>query len=222
MKAMILGLALMGLVNSALAVDWGELNARIGLLIAKFNALQQNPAERIPAAVLREARGVVLLDRVKAGFVFGGESGGGVAIVKENSGDWSPVAFIRSNGGSVGFQAGGEQEFCMVLLMNSDVTRQLADSTIQFSDEARGTAGSDSAGDKVTFNLPAHSVLVYANRSGFYGGVAFEGGNLSPDRNANEIYYGKPLGMDDILFEPKVAPTQSAEALAHAITVYSQ
>jgi SH3 domain-containing YSC84-like protein 1 len=222
MKAIILGLVLVGLVNSALAVDRGELNAKIGLLIAKFNALQQNPAERIPSAVLRKARGVVLLDRVKAGFVFGGDGGGGVAIVKENSGDWSPVAFVRSTGGSVGFQAGGEEEFCVLLLMNTDVTRQLADSTIQFSDEARGTAGNNSAGAKATFNAPAHSVLVYADRSGFYGGVAFEGNNLAPDRKANEIYYGRPLTMDDILFEPKVAPTKSGEALAHAIRVYSQ
>ena len=222
MKSMITGLIALGLLNSALAADRAELNARIGVLIAKFNAMQQDPAERVPSEVLRQAKGVVLLDRVKAGFMFGGESGGGVAIVKDNSGDWSPAAFIHSAGGSFGFQAGGEEDFCVILLMNSEVAHQLADSKIAFSSEARATAGSDTAGVEDKFNAPPQSVLVYADRSGLYGGVSLKGAGLSPDRKANEIYYGNPVSLYDILFEPKVAVTPTVQSLARAMEVYSR
>ena len=222
MKSMMIGLMTLGLLHSAWGADQAELNARIGVLIAKFNAMQQDPAERVPANVLREAKGVILLDRIKAGFMFGGESGGGVAIVKDDSGNWSPAAFVHSAGGSFGFQAGGEQDFCVILLMNSEAAHQLADSKVSFSSEARATAGGDTAGVEDKFSSPTQSILVYADRSGLYGGVSLKGAGLTPDRKANEIYYGKPVSLYDILFEPKVETTSSDRSLARAIGVYSR
>jgi lipid-binding SYLF domain-containing protein len=222
MKEMILGLALLGFVSSALAVDRAELDGRIRTLTHQFEALQQQPDERVPADVLRRAKGIILLNRTKAGFMFAVQSGGGVAMVKEKSGDWSPAAFIRSNGGSFGFQGGGEQDFCVMLLMNASATRRLTDSTIHFANEARGTAGNNSAGAEKNFDSSHQSVLVYAERSGFYGGVAFKGGTLSADRNANELYYDKFVTLKDILFDHKVEPTDASIGLADKIKAYSK
>lgn len=222
MKVMILGLALLGCVHSALAVNRAELDARIRTLTARFEAMQQLPDRRVPADVLRRAKGVILLNRIKAGFMFAVQSGGGVAMVKDRSGDWSPVAFIRSSGGSFGFQAGGEQDFCVVLLMNSNAVHRLADGTINFANEARATAGNNSAGAEKNINSSNQSVLVYAERSGFYGGVAFKGGTLSADRNANEVYYDRFVTLNDILFDHKVEPTEAARELARTISKYSE
>ena len=222
MKTMMTGLIAFGLLSSAFASDRAELNAQVGILIAKFNAMQQNPVERVPAEALRQAKGVVLLDRIRAGFMFGGEGGRGVAIVKDDSGDWSPAAFIHSAGGSFGFQAGGEEDFCVILLMNSEAAHQLANSKIAFSSEARGTAGNDTASVEDQFNSSTQSVLVYADCSGLYGGVAFKGGDLYPDSKGNESYYGRPVSVYDILFEPKITATPTAQSLAHAIDFYSR
>lgn len=222
MKLTILSLVLLGFVTSALGVDRAELNGRIQALTAKFEALQQLPNKRVPADVLRRAKGIILLNRTKFGFVFAAHSGGGIAMVKDRSGDWSPAAFIRSTGASIGFQGGGEQDFFVMLLMNSNAIHQLTDATINFANEARGTAGNNSAGTEKKLNSPDQSVLVYAERSGFYGGVAVKGGRLSADRTANDVYYDRFVTLRDILFDHKVKPTQPAKELAQKISQYSQ
>ena len=168
----------------------------------------------MPADVLRRAKGIILLNRIKAGFMFAAGTGGGVAMVKEKSGDWSPAVFIRSNEGSFGLQAGGEQDFCVMLLMTAGTTHRLMDSTIQFGNEAHATTGNDSGGAEKKINSDDQSVLVYAARSGFYGGVEFKGGKLSADRNANEIYYDRFVTLHDILFDHKVESTETARELA--------
>ena len=110
----------------------------------------------------------------------------------------------------------------MVLLMNSNAVHRLADGTINFANGARATAGNSSAGAEKNINSSDQSVLVYAERSGFYSGVAFKDGTLSADRNAKEVYYDKFVTLRDILFDHKVEPTEPAEQLAQKISKYSQ
>ena len=97
------------LVSPALADDKAKLEKRIGELTAKFEAMQQKPDKRIPPDVLRNAQGMILLDRTKAGFLFAYQGGFGVAMTKDpNTRQWSSPAFISANDASLGFQIGGE------------------------------------------------------------------------------------------------------------------
>ena len=52
MKRKMLGLMLLGIAGSALAVDRVDLDNRIRTLTAKFEALQREPAKAIPAETL--------------------------------------------------------------------------------------------------------------------------------------------------------------------------
>jgi len=211
---------MLSLAGSVQAASREELDSRIRALTVKFDDMQKDPGSRIPADVLRKAKGIILINLTKGGFVFAVQTGGGVAMVRNKSDEWSPVAFIRSNEGSFGFQAGGEQSFCVLVLMNTNATAQLAKPTVNFGGVARGTAGDNSSGADGNFDSPNQSVLVYARRSGLYGGVAFKGGGLSADRSANEAYYGKPVTLSDILFDRKVEPTETATELAGKISAY--
>ena len=83
MKTLTLGLLLLGLATSALALDKADLDHRIRKLTAKFESMQSNPEKRVPADVLRQAKGVILLDRTKAGFIFAYQGGSGVALFIE-------------------------------------------------------------------------------------------------------------------------------------------
>ena len=145
MKAMLLGLLLLGFIRPVLAVDRAELDDRIRLLTGKFEALQAQPDKRVPADVLRKAQGIVLLDTTKAGFMFAFQGGNGVAMVRDKWGNWSPVAFLNRTEGSFGFQAGGEQNFYVILLMDTNATRVLLKPAIDFGAEAQGTAGDNSS-----------------------------------------------------------------------------
>ncbi|MEW6302590.1 MAG: lipid-binding SYLF domain-containing protein [Verrucomicrobiota bacterium] len=223
MKSFLLGLTLLGFVTSASALDKAQLDYRIRKLTAKFEAMQLKPDKRIPAEYLKQAEGIVLLDRTKAGFIFAYQGGSGVAMVKNGKAkEWSAAAFVEANEASLGFQVGGQQAFVVILLMTTNATQALTESTFEFGGEARGTAGNSSAGEEGKFSSTEHSVLVYIDRSGLYGGAAIKGGALSPDDEANHLYYGKFLTMSKILFDKSLKPTETAVELAKKITEHSK
>ena len=214
---------MMGFAATALAIDKAELDNRIRALTAKFEAMQQKPDKCIPADVLRKAKGIVLLDRTKAGFVFAYQGGSGVAMVRNTKSEkWSPAAFLTANEASLGFQVGGQQSFIVILFMNTNSLRLLTEPNLQFGGEARGTAGDSSVGTEGNVAPQEPSVLVFDDRKGLYGGAAIKGGAITPDDTANGIYYGQALAMNEILFEGKVKPTAAALALAGKIADHSK
>jgi SH3 domain-containing YSC84-like protein 1 len=222
MKTKLIGLLLLGFATAAMAIEPSELDNRIRMLTGKFEAFQQQPGKSIPADVLRHAQGIILLDRTKAGFLFAYQGGAGVAMVKDPKLDkWSPVAFLDANEASLGFQVGGEQHFCIVLLMTTNAAKRLTDQKIDFSGEARGTAGNESTGVQTTAP-EAQSVLVYDDRQGLYAGASIKGGAITPADDANHVYYGQYVSMGDILFGHKVQPSAMGSILAGKIQAYSQ
>jgi lipid-binding SYLF domain-containing protein len=223
MKRTLVGLFLLGFTATVFAIDKVELDNRIRTLTAKFEAMQQKPDKSIPAETLRKARGIVLLDRTKAGFVFAYQGGSGVAMVKNaNAETWSPAAFLTANEASLGFQIGGQQSFIVILFMNTNSIRMLTESSFEFGGEARGTAGDSSAGAEGNVGPHEPSMVVYDDRKGLYGGAAIKGGAIAPDDTANRVYYEKALTMSEILFENKVKPTETTSQLAGKITERSK
>ena len=223
MKTALVGLFVLSFSATVLAIDKAELDNRVRTLTAKFEALQQKPDKSIPAESLRKAKGIVLLDRTKAGFVFAYQGGSGVAMVKDAKTDkWSPAAFLTANEASLGFQIGGQQSFIVILFMNTNSTHLLTEPNVQFGGEARGTAGDSSVGAEGNVAPREPSVLVYDDRKGLYGGAAIKGDAIAPDETANRVYYEKALTMSEILFENKVKPTETAAQLAAKIAERSK
>ena len=224
MRLLITGLFLLGLALSAQAIDKAELDKRIRRMTTKFETMQAKPDKRIPAESLRKAKGVILLDRTKAGFIFAFQGGGGLAMVKDAKSErWSPPAFMSADEASLGFQIGGQQSFVVILLMNTNATRALIDSKVDFGGEASGTAGNSSG--KAEGNATddgTQQTLVYTDATGLYGGAAVKGGAVSPDPEANVAYYGQSLTPQEILFEKKGTPTEAATALAQKLTQSSK
>ncbi len=222
MKATILSFLLLGFATAAFALDQADLDNRVRTLTTEFEAYQQRPDKGVPAETLRNAQGIILLERTKAGFIFAYQGGGGVAMVKDPKlGKWSPIAFLSANEASLGLQVGGEKNFYIILLMTPDATRMLTDPKYNFGGGASGTAGTVTGGvqGNVT-TTPA--VVIYDERNGLYGGAAVKAGSISPDNKANSIYYGQAVTMSDILFNHMVQPTESAASLASKINSESQ
>lgn len=222
MKTILLGLLLLGVVSPVLGVDRAELDDRIRTLTGKFEALQAQSDKRAPADILAKAQGIILLDTTKAGFMFAFQAGGGVAMVKDKWGNWSPVAFLNKKEASFGFQAGGQRSFVVILLMNTNATSRLLKPGFEFGGEAQGTAGNDSGQAEGRFVSPLQSVVIFSDHDGFYGGVSLKSGQLTPAEDDNQIYYGQSVTMSDILFGKKLTPTQSASDLATKIKAWSR
>jgi lipid-binding SYLF domain-containing protein len=128
---------------------------------------------------------------------------------------------VSANEASLGFQIGGEQNFLVILLMNTNVTRLLTEPNFDFGGEARGTAGDESAGVEGSLNKPDQPILIYNDRKGLFGGAAIKGGAIAPDNEANRIYYTQYVTMQDILFDNRVSPTEASKDITGKIIEYS-
>lgn len=221
MKVILLGILIMGLTGSAFAVDRTQLDDRIRSLTAEFTAMQENMKTAVPVSELARAQGIILLDRRGGAFMFGFHTGNGVALARDEKGHWSPAGFVSSTGASLGAQIGGTRDFFVVLLMSPAVTQALKESSMDFGAQAYATGGSQYAGAQATVNS-GPDVLVYSQRHGLYAGASIKGGSISEDTDANHIYYGGPVSMNDILFENQVTPTSASADLIAKIEQFSR
>src|SRR5436305_299874 len=214
-KLLIASLALLVTAAPAVPSHKQALDNRIRALTRKFERMQRKAEKRIPPDVLHKAQGIILLDRVKAGFLFAFQGGGGLAMVKDPKSDqWGPAAFVSANEASLGFQIGGQHSFIVLLFMSADAARVLSQPAFEFGGEARGTGGDASAGVDSIVTSRELAMLVYDEREGLYAGAAIKAGALSPDSDANFAYYRQALTVGDILFGKHVQRSEAASELA--------
>ncbi len=223
MKKTMLGLMLLGFAGTALAVDSAALDSRIQNLTALFQAMQDKPDVAVPPEVLRDAKALVLLDLTKAGLGFAYQHGAGVALVRDPAtGKWSAPGFIEANTASVGPQAGGEQVFCVIALMSTNSNYALTEKNFAPGGEAGATAGYTGGSVQSSASRVGKDAKFYADRNGFFGGADVKFGGISPDDNANTIYYEKDVTMADILFNHSVSRSPAAQELTQAIQEHSK
>src|SRR5215471_1343431 len=215
MKKVMATLLVASVAWAAAGLDKNELDLQADKLLARFETMQSKPDKCVPADVLARCRAIILLDRTKAGFIFAYQGGRGVALVKNKKGKWSPLGWVKADEASLGFQIGGQHSFFAILVMNEESAKTLiADAAFEFGGEAAGTGGHHSNGVEGKVESLERSVMVYSDRFGLYGGAAVKGGAISADYNANRIYYGQRLNLQEVLFDGKVKETPAATRLA--------
>jgi len=223
LKKLIATLLITSIAWAAAALDKKELDLQADKLLTKFEAMQAKPDKRVPADVLAKCKAIILLDRTKAGFIFAYQGGRGVVLVKNKKGKWGPLGWVKADEASLGFQIGGQQAFFVILFMNDESAKTLvADSAFEFGGEASGTGGNQSKGVEGKVESIERSVMVYSDRVGLYGGAAVKGGAISADYDANRIYYGQPLNLQEVLFDKKVKETPAATALSAKIQEFAK
>ena len=164
--------------------------------------------DNIPQDVLDKARCVVVLPSVvKAAFVVGGSYGRGVMVCRRGhdyAGPWGAPVMMALEGGSVGFQIGGEATDFVILVMNDRGMSSLLHSKVKLGGDASIAAGpkgrTASAESDVTLRA---EMLSYSRSRGAFAGVSLEGSTLRPDGGANEKLYGKGVTAAEIVEEGK-------------------
>jgi lipid-binding SYLF domain-containing protein len=207
----------------ALAVDRAGLDARISKLQLKFELMQTKPDRRIPPEVLREARGIILLNHSKVGLVYSYQGGGGVAMARNpRTGEWSAPAFFAASEHGFGLQIGGQHTFTVILLMNTNSMGLLTEPRFDWGALAGATAGASSSSTDGRASNSERLEVVYTDTQGFYGGAAIKGASISPDADANAAYYGQFLTTKEILFGGKAKTSPTAAGLIQKIVEYSK
>ncbi len=150
------------------------------------------------------ARGIVVLPSViKGGFMFGGEGGNGVLMVKTQDGSWSPPAFYVLGAASLGIQMGLQDTEIILVLRSNGAVRAILDHQGKFGADAGLTIGTIGQGAELstTANIGL-DILAFANsKIGFFGGAAFEGAVLARRVDLNEAYYGKGATPRSIVYQ---------------------
>jgi lipid-binding SYLF domain-containing protein len=172
----------------------------------------------IPQDLLDKAECVIIYPSVlKAAFVVGGSYGRGAMTCRtgENyTGPWSAPTMMALEGGSVGFQIGGQATDFVLLVMNGRGAHSILSSKVKLGADASVAGGpkgrTASASTDVTLRA---EVLSYSRSRGLFAGISLEGSTVRPDNDANERIYGKKVEAESIVFKGAVAVPPPAQKL---------
>lgn len=172
--------------------------------------------EGIPAELLDEAKAVVIFpDAVRAGFVFTGQAGQGVALAK-TAGGWTAPAFFRMSGMGVGFQIGGEVSDLIFVVRTQEGLDALLKHRFTMGTDVAAAAGPAGRDLKALTNSKT-GILVYGKSKGLFAGVSVEGSVIKQDEAANEKYYGRKIDARQILVGNAAAQTDESSRLASTL-----
>jgi len=178
-----------------------------------------NVRDNIPRDLLDKARCVVVMPTVvKAAFIVGGDYGRGTMVCrtgKDFTGPWGAPAMFALEGGSIGFQIGGEATDFVFLIMNDRGANSLLHSKVKLGADASvaaGPVGRSTAAD--TDAYMRSEILSYSRARGVFVGVSLEGSTLRPDDRANRELYGRSVTAGQIVRESEVQSPSIAEKLA--------
>ena len=200
--------------------DAADLDAKIRKQVERFTTFQSDPSNRIPPQVLANARGIILIHKVKAGLGIGGEAGGGLALVRDpETGAWSAPGFVASAEGSWGLQFGAQETDLFFVLMDDRGLKILQNGSLNVGVDVRATAGPNAAGGDFDTTTIKEPVLVYSSSAGVFAGAAFKGGGILPAKKNNATYYG--MTLDEILFQRRARPTRPGMEMIAVLNVAS-
>jgi lipid-binding SYLF domain-containing protein len=181
-----------------------------------------NVPDDIPQDLLDKAYCVVVLPSVlKAAFIVGGSYGRGVMTCRRGpnfTGRWGAPTMMALEGGSVGFQIGGEATDFVLLMMSDRSAKGVLTSKVKLGADASAAAGPKGRDASAETDATMRAeILSYSRARGVFAGISLEGSTLRPDNTANERLYGKKIGADDIVLKDMVKAPESANMLLQTL-----
>jgi lipid-binding SYLF domain-containing protein len=174
--------------------------------------------EGIPQDLLDKAVCVVVYPSVKkAAFIVGGSYGRGVITCRSGQnldGPWSAPAMFALEGGSFGFQIGGQATDFVLLIMNDGGAKSVMSSKVKLGADASAAAGPKGrdASAETDAVLKAE-ILSYSRAQGLFAGVSLSGSTMRSDDGANKSLYGRDVSAREIVREGKVTVPAAAKPL---------
>jgi lipid-binding SYLF domain-containing protein len=194
---------------------------RVGNAGKVMQEILQAP-DSIPQSVLDKADCVVVLPSVvKVAIGIGGSYGRGVMTCRGGAdfkGKWGSPTMMALEGGSVGFQLGGQATDFVLLLMSPKSATGILSSKVKLGGDVSAAAGpvgrQASAETDVTMRA---EILSYSRARGLFGGVSLQGSTLRPDNDANKNLYGSKMDAKDIVLKGTVRPPSNAAKLLETL-----
>lgn len=172
----------------------------------------------IPQDLIDKADCVIVYPSVvKAAFIFGASYGRGAMVCRTGEdfrGPWSAPSMMALEGGSFGFQIGGQATDFVLLVMNSRGAKAILTSKVKLGADASAAAGPKGRSAEASTDVTMRAeILSYSRARGLFAGVSLAGSSVRPDNNANTDLYEKRVSAEDIIFKSAVPVPPSAQKM---------
>ena len=178
--------------------------------------------DNIPQELLEKAECVIVFPSVlKAAFIVGGDYGRGAMVCRTGEhfkGPWGAPAMYALEGGSIGFQLGGEATDLVLLVMNERGASSILESKVKLGADvsaAAGPKGRDASAD--TDATMRAEILSYSRSRGLFAGISLEGSSLRPDNDASADVYGRKITAREIILGGKASIPESGQHLVRVL-----
>lgn len=226
MKKLLLMTLIVSLCSFSLAADESakETKAadRAQAAAQVLDEIQGAPDKGIPQEVLGSAECVAVVPSLlKGGFIVGARYGRGLASCRTAKG-WSAPAFFTVEGGSVGFQIGGQAVDLVMLVMNNNGMKHLLSSKFALGADASVAAGpvGRHAEGNTDWKMRAE-VLTYSRARGIFAGVSLNGAVVKQDKDSTREFYGRMVPFHTSL-TGEIEPPAAANGFLTTLAKWAQ
>ncbi len=188
------------------------------------NALEM-PDRGIPTDLLQRCRGLAIFPgAMKLGIIVGIDFGSGVMLRRdERTAEWSKPAFFTIRTGSLGLQVGAQFTDLILLIMNEQSFRNLLEDKFAVGANVSVAAGPVGRDASAETNMSFSSgILSYSRSQGIFVGLSFKGAVLEADSEANAIYHGKGISVQDVYYEGQGSLSDNARILLETLNAATQ
>ena len=185
-----------------------------------------NVPDNIPQELLGKAECVIVIpSMMKVAVGIGASYGRGAMVCragKSFDGAWGAPAMYTLEGGSVGFQLGGEATDLVLLVMNTRGADALLNSQVKLGGNASVAAGPKGRHVEASTDASLRAeILSYSRARGLFAGVSLSGTSLRPDNDANAQVYGRKLTARRIVTGNAMTVPESGRRLVNVLETYA-
>jgi lipid-binding SYLF domain-containing protein len=205
--------------TSAHAQD-AKLTDRLQSAAVTLEEIMATPDRGIPQSILAGASCVVVVPHYKKGaFIIGAQYGQGVATCRTGHG-WSAPVFVRLEGGSYGFQIGGQSTDLVLVAMNQGGLHHMLNSKFKLGADASVAAGPVGRNAQASTDASLHAeFLTYSRSRGVFAGLALDGTVLSQNGDDTRTEYGADIPFQQIISGAQPVP-ENARHFVHSVARY--
>jgi lipid-binding SYLF domain-containing protein len=187
-----------------------KMNDRLNDAAAVIQEVMATPDKGIPSSILAGASCVVVIPSYKKGaFVVGAQYGQGVATCRTARG-WSAPVFVKLQGGSFGWQIGGQSTDLVMVAMNQRGLQDMLKNKFKIGADAAASAGpvgrNAQAGTDWKLNA---EFLTYSRSKGAFIGLSLDGTVVSQNEDDMRAEYGSAIPFETVLRGSKPVPANA-------------
>jgi lipid-binding SYLF domain-containing protein len=212
-------LSFMFAASASAASKKADLQARIDAAKVVLDEIMAAGDKSIPLNILQKATCVGIVPGMKKGaFIVGAQYGQGVVTCRTGHG-WSAPVFIRMEGGSFGFQVGGQAVDLVLIAVNDRGFQDLLKDKFKVGGDAAASAGPVGRNTEAATDWKMSAeLLTYSRSKGLFAGIDLNGTSVSQNSEDTEVYFGAPHNFDSVLKGNVAVPAGAAsfvQAVAH-------